>query len=321
MSKYTTELRYICEQYAGQTSSSPGNQIEAVITAAWPKIFTSYPQYPIFDESYREELNKKILRHYYTREIGYETVGLWKFKLNTKMCEIMPYYNQLYKSAQLEFDPFNDTDFTRKKDFSNHGSYEKEDSRHNSSTIIGSTTDEKSGSVNKTTSGSNTTDGSVTTADSYRDADDHDSTTSITADDWVNTSDTPQNGLTSVKNGTYLTSAQNTTRDDEDILTEHRNTSGSRNTNVTNEQETTTSGKDDTTTTDKSEGSSESNTTSWNTGDESGSDNRLGNENEIIKGKTGGKSYSLLLQEYRETLLNIDMMVIDELSGLFMQLW
>lgn len=63
--------------------------------------------YPIFDESYRETLNNKIIMHYWIREIGAETAGLFKLYLNRTMDEIMPYYNQLYKSAQLDFDPLN----------------------------------------------------------------------------------------------------------------------------------------------------------------------------------------------------------------------
>lgn len=63
--------------------------------------------YPIFDESYRETLNNKIITHYWMREIGAETAGLFKLYLNRTMSEIMPYYNQLYKSAQLDFDPLN----------------------------------------------------------------------------------------------------------------------------------------------------------------------------------------------------------------------
>lgn len=54
--------------------------------------------YPIFDESYREKLNKKILDHYDFYEIGQETPYLFKLFLNRTMNEIMPYYNELYKS-------------------------------------------------------------------------------------------------------------------------------------------------------------------------------------------------------------------------------
>lgn len=52
--------------------------------------------YPIFDENYRETLNQKILYHYYENEIGFETASLFRFYLNNKLNEIMPYYNELY---------------------------------------------------------------------------------------------------------------------------------------------------------------------------------------------------------------------------------
>ena len=53
--------------------------------------------YPIFDENYRETLNHNILYHYYENEIGFETAPLFRFYLNQKLNEIMPYYNELYK--------------------------------------------------------------------------------------------------------------------------------------------------------------------------------------------------------------------------------
>ena len=85
MSKYTTEVRFICENLAGLTESKGCNDVDDILDDSWDKIFGNFP---IFDEEYREGLCKKILKHFYTREIGYETVGLWKLKLNTKMQEL-----------------------------------------------------------------------------------------------------------------------------------------------------------------------------------------------------------------------------------------
>lgn len=68
--------------------------------------------YPIFDNAYRESLNKKILDHYWNYEIGQETESMFRFSLNRKMREIMPYYNQLYKSTQIEFDPLQTVNYT-----------------------------------------------------------------------------------------------------------------------------------------------------------------------------------------------------------------
>jgi hypothetical protein len=83
MSNFTTQVRYLIE-----TGYDLG-----------------LTEYPIFDETYRPILNSKILRHYKFREIGLETAGLFKEFLNRKMGEIMPLYNQRYKSTLLEFNP------------------------------------------------------------------------------------------------------------------------------------------------------------------------------------------------------------------------
>lgn len=61
-------------------------------------------EYPIFDENYREILNEKILHHYYMDEIGFETAPLFRFYLNTKLNEIMPFYNTLYVTQKAILD-------------------------------------------------------------------------------------------------------------------------------------------------------------------------------------------------------------------------
>lgn len=110
MSKYTTEVRFLCESLTGHTESVGFNETDSVITDAAPIIFSF--NFPIFDPDYKLPLEKKILRHYYTREISEETYGLWKLRLEDRMNVIMPYYNQLYQSALLSFNPFYDVDLT-----------------------------------------------------------------------------------------------------------------------------------------------------------------------------------------------------------------
>lgn len=61
--------------------------------------------YPIYDEAHREVLNNLIKNTYMTREIGSESIDLWVHRLRTKMFQIMPFYNQLYESETLKFDP------------------------------------------------------------------------------------------------------------------------------------------------------------------------------------------------------------------------
>ena len=110
MSKYTTELRFICETKAGLTESAGYNDVDIIVLKAYPKIFNKFD---LFDENYRSILCTKILKHYYTREISEETTGLWLLRLNQKMSEIMPYYNSLYKAWAIDFNPLHNVDMCR----------------------------------------------------------------------------------------------------------------------------------------------------------------------------------------------------------------
>ena len=251
MSEYTTQVRFICEQKAGYTESKGANDIDTVIADAWDKIFTKSVTF--FDPAYKSIICQKILRHYYLREIGAETVGIWIFWMNTVLSEIMPYYNNLYSSALLEFDPFNDTDYTRT------GSKAGNETGTTESVYE----DEGSGATQRTTSDSGT------------------------RENYDLFSDTPQGSLTGVNNQTYLTNARKTTDD------------------VANT------------------GNSAENTASTANG--SRTETRDGNTTEQylerVAGKMNSISYSELLQKYRDTFLNIDMMLIKEFEDCFMGLW
>lgn len=84
MSKYTVELRYLLE--------------------------TQYPfkwltAYPIFDEKFRDTLNAYIKNHFMFREIGFETPAMFDHYIGMTLSEIMPYYNELFKTTLLEINP------------------------------------------------------------------------------------------------------------------------------------------------------------------------------------------------------------------------
>ena len=148
MSKYTTEVRFICEHSAGLSESVGYSSIETVLDASRQKVFDF--DYPIFDEAYRATLEKKILKHYYTREICCETVGLWKLFLNCKMNEIMPYYNQLYKSALIEFNPLYDVDLT----IDHHRTNDGENESNRAINEIGKYNENSSEALNENSKGS-----------------------------------------------------------------------------------------------------------------------------------------------------------------------
>ena len=141
MSKYTTEVRFICETAAGLEDSKGYNDVESIISASRTSIFDF--SYPIFDNAYKSVLESKILRHYYTREIGLETVGLWKHFLNMRMNEIMPYYNKMYESNALVFNPLYTVDYTLTHEGSASGTINEDidDTRGNDRTFNNSTMD------------------------------------------------------------------------------------------------------------------------------------------------------------------------------------
>lgn len=227
MSKYTTEVRFICESLSGLEESKGFSDIDNVIDDSWDQIFTTNVTF--FDPTYKSVLCKKILKHYYLREICSETVGIWKLWMNERLENIMPYYNQMYESALIEFNPMHDVNVTR--------TYERG--------ITGAMTG----------GGTNTENANDTSRDLY--------------------SDTPQGAITGLESETYLTDARK--------ITSERGATGAYTSN--------------------------SNTNSTEA------------YVETLIGKHGSGTYSKMIQEFRETFLNIDAMVIEEFNDLFFGLW
>lgn len=279
MSKYTTEVRFICENKSGLEISGGSGDVDSIIANSWNKIFTS--KAPFFDEEYRSILCQKILKHYYLREICCETVGIWTLWMNTKLEEIMPYYNQLYESAKIEFNPMHNVDLTSKHERNVEGT-SKED---------GTRTDNTTGK--RTLTGNRDTDNtSVGTRNTTNSSDE-------TKRDLY--SDTPQGAITGLENENYLTNARK--------ITDNVNGTGNEKTNTTEKSGTDYSETEDTT--GKIDG------VTSNTGKTNTTEDYL----ETIIGKQGTESFSSLLNEFRETFLNIDMKVIEEFNDLFFGLW
>lgn len=225
MATYTVELRNIWEDM----------QIGDALTS-----------YPIYDEEHRERLNNLIRDHYWYREIGVETPGMFAFFLKRKLNEIMPYYNQLFESTELKFDPLLNVVMTAETT--------SEDQAKTTSKADNNTT-------------SNTTGGNKGSVDGSSRA---------------TVQQFPQMQLSN--NGDYATSAT----------------------------DTISSNKTDTETT------ADTNTTTADTA--SGETNSTGNASSTSKGLSG-VSASQLLQQFRDAMLNVDMLVVEALEPLFMQVW
>lgn len=108
MSTYTTQLRWILATLANKTSQRTlgYNDINAIISTARPLVFSF--QYPYWLTSDKERFETMILRHFYMREIGQESMGLWKLSLEDWLNVEMPYYNKLYEDMALEYDVLSD---------------------------------------------------------------------------------------------------------------------------------------------------------------------------------------------------------------------
>lgn len=72
--------------------------------------------YPFFDETKRKEFETKLIIHFYTREIGAETVGLFKLRLEDYLLLNMPYWNKMFESELKDFPIFEDMDYTVTED-------------------------------------------------------------------------------------------------------------------------------------------------------------------------------------------------------------
>lgn len=99
MSEYTLSVKNLV---LSMTKDMAGHPISDRVRAACPKIFSF--DYDLWSEDYKPILEKKILMRYFNREIGLETVGLWKLYLEERMNAILPYYNELYKSILTDYD-------------------------------------------------------------------------------------------------------------------------------------------------------------------------------------------------------------------------
>lgn len=291
--RYTMDVRTICETYANVESPAWSDQttVDTIIDNAIPKVFNF--SYPIFSEDYRNVLEHHILQHFYTREIAFQTVGRWKLGLQQKLNDIMPYYNKLYESQELDVDPFNNIDVTEISESSGNTTSKNNTTRNGTSVTAGTseTNDTADGTSGTETNGKTTTNNSRDTTASRTDA----------------FSDTPQGTLSNVDNLTYLT--------------EYRKIG--ENNNVTDAGEQTTTGNADVTTHDETNSNTKTNTQTEtdSTETESGETTNSGNYTKTIKGKNTGTSYSELITAYRETFLNIDMMIIEELEELFLQIY
>lgn len=127
-----------------------------------------YPSYYKGEE--KTAFEKKVIDHYYFRQIGQETPARWLHYFRTRIREIMPYYLDIYKSVEIfksiedPLESYNLVETYKETGTGNATSQDSSTSESSGTTTSGRTEDTTSGSTRKF---SNTPQGSIDNLDSY----------------------------------------------------------------------------------------------------------------------------------------------------------
>ena len=103
MSKYTITVKDLVRDYSVSVDNG-FTDIDTKLDKAREYIFDF--NYPVIDEATKKRIEIAILKHYYMREIAFESVGIWKIKLTDRLNLIMPRYNALYNKQDLNLSPY-----------------------------------------------------------------------------------------------------------------------------------------------------------------------------------------------------------------------
>ena len=108
MSKYTIEVRHICDLVTRPVVESWFKDYEL-------SDYLTPEEISVIEERgtwSKDKLAKMIVDYYFTREIGDETIGLFELHAKTRMNLIMESKLPLIYSAAIKYDPLINVDFT-----------------------------------------------------------------------------------------------------------------------------------------------------------------------------------------------------------------
>lgn len=108
MSKYTIEIRTICDLLTRNTVESWFKDYELTD-------YLTDEEIQVINERgtwNKDKLAKKIIDYYYTREIGFETIELFRIHVKSKMNNIMESKLPLIYSSAIKYDPLVNVDVT-----------------------------------------------------------------------------------------------------------------------------------------------------------------------------------------------------------------
>ena len=115
MAKYTMELRELFTPIKYSPTLFTEEQVKDFFRDYELSDYLTEEQINVINEFgvwNKDRLAQMIVDHYYMREIGFETIGLFKHYCKVTMQELMEEYLPLIYSASIKYDPLVNVDFT-----------------------------------------------------------------------------------------------------------------------------------------------------------------------------------------------------------------
>ena len=115
MAKYTFELRELFEPLKYNPPLFTRNEVEDFFKDYELSDYLTPEQIEVINTAgvwNKDKLARKIVDHYYMRESGLETIGLFKHYAKVVMQELMEEYLPLIYSASIKYDPLINVDYT-----------------------------------------------------------------------------------------------------------------------------------------------------------------------------------------------------------------
>ena len=145
MAKYSFELRELFEPIKFNPPLFTRSDIEGWFKDYELSDYLTQEQIDVINTSgiwNKDKLAKKIVNHYYMRESGLETIGLFKHYAKVTMDELMEEYLPLIYSASIMYDPLVNVDYTEtfSRTANTEGSSNSTSSNTSSGLVVGSNT-------------------------------------------------------------------------------------------------------------------------------------------------------------------------------------
>ena len=151
MSKYTMELRELFTPIKFNPPIYTREQVEGFFKDYELSDFLTQDQIDVINDAgiwSKDKLANMIVNHYYMRELGQETIGLFIHTAKFTMEELMEEYLPLIYSSSIQYDPLVNVDYT--ETFTRTANVDNTGRSVSDSSSLGVNSDTPQGQINKT---------------------------------------------------------------------------------------------------------------------------------------------------------------------------